>query len=75
MGLCGGEGVYVLADDAVAFVDGPAGFAVDVDGCGVVLVGPLDDDEGVAECGVRVGGVGHHLDGDVELAGGSGDVA
>src|SRR5947209_18130692 len=75
LGLYGSEGVHILADDAVALVDGEAGLPVDVDGLGIVLVGPLDYDEGSPERGVCVRGEGHHLDGDVALLGGPGDMA
>jgi len=77
-GLHGREGVHILTDDAAAlvdgetFVDGETGLPVD--GLGVVP-SPLNDDEGVDERGVCVGGEGHHLDGDIEPAGGPGDVA
>src|SRR6185437_2069431 len=75
LSLYGSEGVHILADDAVALVDGEAGLPVDVDGLGIVLVGPLDDDEGSPERGVRVRSEGHHLDDYVTLTGGPGDVA
>lgn len=37
--------VHILAYDAVALIDSETGLAIDLDGLGVVLVGPLDDDE------------------------------